>query len=194
MAPKQLILGLVQQCPILIFISRINLWSYFPFLPLPFLSYLLYSKNLIISPRSSAPLTFTPNVCELCCILRCCSCCQPWYPTRLRGNLVISFSFQQPGLGEPLHPPNPHLASLKSTPGCHSTVKEDGILSSSFALMEPGLLQQIKAKGSEKNTQGRGMAKSYKVWWFKSSRLLTWGFPGINFLHKFAGLFFINKG
>lgn len=60
--------------------------------------------------------------------------------------------------------------------------------------MEPGLLQQIKAKGSEKNTQGRGMAKSYKVWWFKSSRLLTWGFPGINFLHKFAGLFFINKG
>lgn len=117
MAPKQLILGLVQQCPILIFISRINLWSYFPFLPLPFLSYLLYSKNLIISPRSSAPLTFTPNVCELCCILRCCSCCQPWYPTRLMGNLVISFSFQQPGLGEPLHPPNPHLASPKSTPG-----------------------------------------------------------------------------
>lgn len=148
MALKLLILGLVQRCPILIFISRINLWSYFPFLPLPFLSSPLYSKNLIISPRSSAPLTFTPNVCELCCIPKCCCCCcQPWYPSSLRGNLVISSSFQQPGLGEPLHPLNPHLVSPKSTPGCHSTAKEDGTLNSSFALLEPGLLQQIKAKG-----------------------------------------------
>lgn len=30
-----LVLGLVWRCLILIFISRINLWSYFPFLPPP---------------------------------------------------------------------------------------------------------------------------------------------------------------
>ncbi|XP_023793955.1 uncharacterized protein LOC111936991 isoform X2 [Cyanistes caeruleus] len=119
---------------------------------------LTVTRNTLMNSkqRSSAPLTFTPNACELCCIPKCCSCCQPWYSTMLRGNLAISFSFQQPGLGEPLHALNPHLAPHRSTPGCHSTAKEDGILSSSFS-------SKLKPRGSGKNTQGRGITKSYKV-------------------------------
>lgn len=137
-----------QQCPILIFISRINLWSYFPFPPLPFLSYPLYSKNLIISPRSSAPLTFPPNACELCCIPKCCSCSPGTQPgsgeTWTSASPSNILGWESPCI------PQIHTWNPKSTPGTpqiHSTAKEDGILNSSFALLEPGLLQQIKAKG-----------------------------------------------
>ncbi|XP_077045295.1 uncharacterized protein LOC143695576 [Agelaius phoeniceus] len=93
--------------------------------------------------RSSAPLTFTPNACELCCIPKCCSCCQPWYPAWSSASPSNSLGWESPSTPQ-IHswnPPNPLLESPKSTPGCcHSSAKEDGILNSSSAL-------QIKTKG-----------------------------------------------
>lgn len=68
-------------------------------------------------------------------------------PNQAQGKPGHQLLFPSPGLGEPLHPLNPYLVSPNSTVGCCSTAKEDGILNSSFALLEPGLLQQIKARG-----------------------------------------------
>lgn len=116
MALKQLTLELVWPYPILIFISGINLWSYFPFLPLPFLSSALYTENLIISPRSSAPLTFTPNTRELRCIPKRRRCCWLRYLT-----------LAQRGVGHQLLPPTARPGRAPSTLGCPGTAEEGGI-------------------------------------------------------------------